>query len=72
MDVDRAKHEFDDLKGKAKENSGGVTDDRGLQVEGLADQTKAKAGKAVDDVKDAFQESDAERLGREAREVRRS
>jgi uncharacterized protein YjbJ (UPF0337 family) len=54
MSTDRAKHEFEDLKGKAKEKIGDATDNRSLQAEGLADQAKAKAGKVGDEVKDAM------------------
>lgn len=54
MSMDKMKHEAEDLKGKAKEKIGDVTDNESMQVEGLVDQAKAQAKKAVDDVKDAF------------------
>ena len=47
---------MDDLKGKAKEKAGQITDDRDLEREGQADQAEAgvKRGvdKAADKVKD--------------------
>lgn len=54
MSMDKMRHEAEDLKGKAKEKFGDATDDKSMQAEGLMDQAKAKAKKAVDDVKDAL------------------
>jgi uncharacterized protein YjbJ (UPF0337 family) len=45
---------MEDAKGKVKETVGGATDDRDLQAEGQADQTKADLKKAGENVKDAF------------------
>lgn len=54
MSMDKIKNEAEDLKGKVKEGIGNVADNESLQAEGLTDQAKAKAKKAVEDVKDAF------------------
>lgn len=53
-DMDKMKHSAEDLKGKAKEKMGDATDNEEMQAEGAMDQAKAKAKKAGDDVKDAF------------------
>lgn len=45
-------NKFDDLKGRAKEAAGDVTDDEGLQREGKVDQAGASVKDKVDDVKD--------------------
>lgn len=46
----------DEVKGRAKEAAGSLTDDKGLKDEGKADRASAsvkeKAGKAVDKVKE--------------------
>ena len=42
----------DDLKGRAKEAVGDLTDDRDLQREGKADQASGKIKDKVDDAKD--------------------
>ncbi len=42
----------DDLKGRAKEAAGDLTDDKDLQREGKADQAGDKVKGAVDNVKD--------------------
>ena len=59
--IDRAKNVADDLKGKAKEAIGKVTDDEKLEAEGQMDQGKADLKQrgeqlkdAVKDIKDAF------------------
>ncbi len=44
----------DELKGKIKEGVGDATDDKGLQAEGAADQSKGHVKEAVEKVKDAF------------------
>lgn len=48
---------FDEMKGRAKEATGDLTDDEELQAEGKMDQAganvKEKVGDAVDGVKDA-------------------
>jgi uncharacterized protein YjbJ (UPF0337 family) len=50
--VDKAKHEGQDLLGKAKEEIGDVTDNHSLQAQGVADQLKAGAGKVGDEARD--------------------
>lgn len=49
---------MDDMKGRAKEAVGDLTDDKDLEREGKADQAgatvKEKAGDLVDKAKDAF------------------
>ena len=49
--MDNAK---DDMAGKAKEATGKVTDDEGLEAEGKVDQSKADVKQAGEKVKDAF------------------
>ncbi len=44
----------DDLKGRAKEAAGDLTDDEDLQREGKVDQGKGKVKDAVDNVADKF------------------
>jgi uncharacterized protein YjbJ (UPF0337 family) len=51
---DDMKHNMEDMKGKAKEAVGDVTDNERLEAEGQADQTKAHLKKAGDNVKEAF------------------
>ena len=51
---DKARNVADDWKGKAKEAVGDLTDDRELEAEGKADQTKAALKQAGEKVKDAF------------------
>ena len=58
---DKVDNKSEDLKGRAKEAAGAVTDDDELKNEGRADQAKSsvkQAGEhvkyAADDVKDAF------------------
>ena len=45
-------NKMDDLKGRAKEAAGDLTDDDGLKREGKADQAGAWVKDKVDDVKD--------------------
>lgn len=49
---------FDDIKGKAKEAAGDITDDKDLQREGKVDQltadVKEKVGDVADKVKDVL------------------
>ena len=52
--ADKAKNAAEDLKGKAKEAVGDVTGNDELKAEGKADQTKASAKKAGENVKDTF------------------
>jgi uncharacterized protein YjbJ (UPF0337 family) len=42
----------DDLKGRAKEAAGDLTDDEDLEREGKADQAAGKVNEVVDKVKD--------------------
>ena len=65
-EVDRTKHEAEDLAGKAKEKIGDVTDNHSLQAEGMADQAKAKLGKVGDDLRDAVRGRDDDAADREA------
>jgi uncharacterized protein YjbJ (UPF0337 family) len=58
---DKAEHQGQDLKGRAKEAVGSVTGDDDLKSEGRADQAESSVKKAgdklkdaADDVKDAF------------------
>ena len=52
--ADKAKNAAQDLIGKAKEAAGKVTGKEGLQAEGKADQNKADAKKAGENIKDVF------------------
>ncbi len=52
--ADKAKNAAEDLAGKAKEAIGDAKNDDELKAEGKADQTKASAKKAGEDVKDVF------------------
>lgn len=54
--ADKMKNAAEDLKGKAKEAAGKVSNNERLEAEGKADQTKADAKKAGENVKDAFTE----------------
>lgn len=58
MNMDKAKHTGEELLGKAKEAAGKVTGNEKLEAEGKADQLKAKAKQAGDDIKDAFSGDD--------------
>ncbi|WP_341935871.1 CsbD family protein [Microbacterium sp. LWO14-1.2] len=51
---DKIKNAAQDIAGKAKETVGKVTDNEKLEAEGKADQVKADAKKAGENVKDAF------------------
>jgi uncharacterized protein YjbJ (UPF0337 family) len=51
---DKINNEAEDVKGKAKEATGTVTNDDELVAEGKADQTKASVKKAAENIKDAF------------------
>ncbi|RCK68329.1 CsbD family protein [Desertihabitans brevis] len=51
---DKLENKTDELKGKAKQGIGEATDDRDLQAEGQADQTKGGLKQAGEKVKDAF------------------
>lgn len=51
---DDIKNKAEELTGKAKEAIGNLTDNDKLVAEGKADQVKADAKKAGENVKDAF------------------
>ena len=52
--ADKIQNAAEDLKGKAKEALGNLTNDDSKVAEGKADQAKADAKKAGENVKDAF------------------
>ncbi|MCW2866974.1 MAG: CsbD-like protein [Marmoricola sp.] len=52
--ADKASNKAEELKGKAKEVVGNVTDDDELEAEGKAEQTKSDVKQAGESVKDAF------------------
>jgi uncharacterized protein YjbJ (UPF0337 family) len=54
--MDKIKNAAQDLTGKAKEAVGKVTGKEELQAEGKADQTKADAKKAGENIKDVFKD----------------
>ena len=51
---DKMENKGEDLKGKAKEATGKVTNDEELEAEGKTDQTKSDLKDAKENVKDAF------------------
>lgn len=51
---DKFKNAAQDLEGKGKEAVGKVTDDKSMQAEGKADQTKASLKKAGENLKDSL------------------
>ena len=51
---DKLTNKADELAGKAKETVGDATDNRDLEAEGKADQTKSNLKQAGEKVKDAF------------------
>lgn len=53
--MDDAKHNMENMKGKAKEHIGDATDNGSMEAEGKMDQVKAHAKKIGDDVKDVFE-----------------
>ena len=52
--IDKMKNKAEELSGKGKEAVGDATDDRDLQAEGQAEQTKGDLKQAGEKVKDAF------------------
>jgi uncharacterized protein YjbJ (UPF0337 family) len=52
--VDKAKDKVQEVAGQAKEAAGEHTDNKDLQAEGQADQTKGSLKQAGEKVKDAF------------------
>ena len=51
---DKISNKTQEIKGKIKEGAGDATDDRSLENEGRADQTKSNLKQAGEKVKDAF------------------
>ena len=51
---DKMEHKGEELKGKAKEAAGKVTDDEDLEAEGKVDKAKGDVKQAGDKVKDVF------------------
>jgi len=51
---DKLGNKAEELKGKTKETVGQATDDRDLEAEGHADQTKGNLKQAGEKVKDVF------------------
>ena len=51
---DKLSNKAQELKGKFKEGAGDATDDKSLENEGRADQTKGNLKQAGEKVKDAF------------------
>jgi uncharacterized protein YjbJ (UPF0337 family) len=49
---DKIRNEAEEMKGKAKEAAGDLTDKEKLQAEGKADQASAKTKKMVDETGD--------------------
>ena len=52
--IDKMKNKAEELAGKGKEAVGDATDNRDLQAEGKADETKGNLKQAGEKVKDAF------------------
>jgi uncharacterized protein YjbJ (UPF0337 family) len=52
--IDKMKDKAEELGGKGKEAVGDATDNRDLQAEGKADETKGNLKQAGEKVKDAF------------------
>jgi len=53
---DKLNNAAEEAKGKVKEKAGEATDDRDLQAEGEADQTKSDLKQAGEEAKDAFKD----------------
>ncbi len=53
---DKVGNAAEEAKGKLKEKAGDATDNRDLEAEGEADQTKANLKQAGEKVKDAFKD----------------
>jgi uncharacterized protein YjbJ (UPF0337 family) len=51
---DKLENAGEDLKGKAKEAAGKLSDDESMEAEGKGDQAKADLKNAGENVKDAF------------------
>ncbi len=52
--ADKAANKAEELKGKAKEVIGDVTNDDSMKAEGKAEQSKSDVKQAGENVKDAF------------------
>jgi len=52
MDNDRIKGKMDEVKGDVKKKIGEMTDDKGLEGEGIVDKAKGKIENAFGKVKD--------------------
>ena len=52
--LNKMDNKAEELKGKVKEKVGEATDDRDLESEGHADQTKVSLKQAGEKIKDAF------------------
>jgi uncharacterized protein YjbJ (UPF0337 family) len=50
---DKTKGKIDELKGKAKDKVGDITDDQSLQIEGKKDRLKGQGRQAVGSAKNA-------------------
>jgi uncharacterized protein YjbJ (UPF0337 family) len=55
-DRDRVEGTIDEVKGKAKQAWGDMTDDEQAKVEGMVDEAKGKAQQFLGDIKDAAQD----------------
>jgi uncharacterized protein YjbJ (UPF0337 family) len=53
---DKVRNEAEELKGKAKERYGDLTDDERMEAEGKGEQVKANLKQAGEKVKDAFRD----------------
>jgi uncharacterized protein YjbJ (UPF0337 family) len=53
---DKVDNKSEEVKGRAKEAAGAVTDDDELKHEGRADQTESKVKQAGENVKDAAED----------------
>ena len=53
---DKIRNESEEMKGKAKEAAGKVTDDERLEAEGKGEQVKSNLKQAGENVKDAFRD----------------
>ena len=54
--IDKVKNAAEDVTGKVKQKVGEATDDKSLENEGRADQSKADLKNAGEKVKDAFKD----------------
>jgi uncharacterized protein YjbJ (UPF0337 family) len=61
MTEDRAQGQWDQAKGKVKEEVGDMTDDRSTEMEGKWDQAKGNVEEKIGEVKEDWQNRDANR-----------